>query len=125
MNPNLLVTKIVVPSRRTDVLRRPRLLDFLHEYIERKLVLISASAGYGKTSLVVDFANDTDFPVCWYSLEQGDGDPQVFLEYLVAAIQRKFPHFGGHTTRPAAQSRRPPLSRCDHRRARHRDSRTD
>lgn len=97
MNPNLLVTKIVVPSRRTDVLKRPRLLDFLHDYIERKLVLISASAGYGKTSLVVDFANDTTLPVCWYSLEQGDSDPQVFLEYLVAAIQRQFPHFGGHT----------------------------
>ncbi|MCC7161492.1 MAG: tetratricopeptide repeat protein [Anaerolineae bacterium] len=98
MNPNLLVTKIVVPSRRSDVLRRPRLLDFLHEYIERKLVLISASAGYGKTSLVVDFANDTALPVCWYSLETGDRDPHVFMEYLVAAIQRQFPHFGGHTS---------------------------
>lgn len=97
MNPNLLVTKIVVPSRRTDVLKRPRLLDFLHDYIERKLVLISASAGYGKTSLVIDFANDTNLPVCWYSLEASDSDPQVFLEYLVAAIQRQFPHFGGQT----------------------------
>ncbi len=97
MNPNLLVTKIIVPSRRSDVLRRPRLLDFVHEYVGRKLLLLSASAGYGKTSLLVDFANDTELPVCWYSLEESDGDPQVFLEYFVAAIQRKFPHFGGHT----------------------------
>ena len=91
MNPNLLVTKILVPSRRGDVLRRQRLLDFIHEYIGRKLVLISASAGYGKTSLIVDFANDTSLPVCWYSVEESDGDPQVFLEYLVAAIQRDAP----------------------------------
>jgi ATP/maltotriose-dependent transcriptional regulator MalT len=97
MNPNLLVTKIVVPSRRNDVLCRQRLLDFVHEYVGRKLLLISASAGYGKTSLLVDFANDTELPVCWYSLEESDADPQVFVEYLVAAIQRKFPHFGGRT----------------------------
>lgn len=98
MNSSLLITKIIIPSRRTDALRRPRLLDFLHEYIERKLLLISASAGYGKTSLLIDFAHDTQLPVCWYSLDQGDHDPQVFLEYLVAAIQRRFPNFGGRTT---------------------------
>lgn len=97
MDSNLLVTKIIVPTRRDDILRRPRLLDFVHEYIDRKLLLVSASAGYGKTSLVVDFANDTDLPVCWYSLDEGDQDPQVFLEYLLASIQRRFPHFGGRT----------------------------
>lgn len=97
MRSNLLITKIIVPTRRTDVLSRPRLLDFIHEYIERKLLLLSASAGYGKTSLLVDFAHDTDLKVCWYSLDEGDRDPQIFLEYLVAAIQRQFPHFGGRT----------------------------
>ncbi len=98
MDSQLLVTKVIVPTRRSDVLRRQRLLDFVHEYIDRKLLLISASAGYGKTSLLVDFANDTSLPVCWYSLDSGDADPQVFLEYFVAAIQRKFPHFGGRIT---------------------------
>src|SRR6478672_11575306 len=70
----------------------------MHEYLGRKLLLISAAAGYGKTSLLVDFAHDTALPICWYSLDEGDRDPQVFLEYLVAAIQRRFPHFGGRTT---------------------------
>lgn len=98
MPSNLLLTKIIVPTRRSDVLRRPRLLDFLHEYIDRKLVLVSAAAGYGKTSLLLDFAADTELPVCWYTLDEADADPQVFIEYLVAAIQRQFPHFGGRTT---------------------------
>jgi ATP/maltotriose-dependent transcriptional regulator MalT len=98
MDSHLLVTKIVVPSRRPDVLRRQRLLDFMHEYLGRKLLLVSAAAGYGKTSLLVDFVHDTELPVCWYSLDEGDRDPQVLLEYLVAAMQRKFPHFGGRTT---------------------------
>lgn len=98
VDPNLLVTKIIVPSKRSDVLSRRGLLDFMHEYIGRKLLLVSAAAGYGKTSLLVDFAHDTRLPVCWYSLDEGDRDPQVFLEYLVAAIQRQFPHFGGRTT---------------------------
>lgn len=98
MNSNLLITKIIVPSRRSDALRRPRLLDFIHEYIGRKLILVSASAGYGKTSLLVDFAHDTSLALCWYSLDPTDRDPRVFLEYLVAAIQRKFPQFGARTT---------------------------
>lgn len=98
MDSHLLVTKIIVPSKRADVLRRQRLLDFMHEYLGRKLLLVSASAGYGKTSLLVDFVHDTELPVCWYSLDEGDRDPHVLLEYLVAAIQRRFPQFGGRTT---------------------------
>jgi ATP/maltotriose-dependent transcriptional regulator MalT/DNA-binding SARP family transcriptional activator len=97
VDSNLLVTKIIVPTRRADVLRRPRLLDFIHDYVDRKLLLVSASAGYGKTSLLVDFAHDTALPVCWYTLDERDQDPQVFLAYLVASIQRRFPHFGARS----------------------------
>lgn len=97
MNSNLLLTKIIVPSRRPDLLRRPRLLEFLHEYIDRKLLLVSAAAGYGKTSLLADFAGDTELPVCWYALDAADGDPRVFVEYFVAAVRRRFPAFGRRT----------------------------
>jgi len=98
MEHHLLATKVIVPTRRPDMLRRQRLLDFLHAYLDRKLLLVSASAGYGKTSLLVDFAADTELPVCWYSLDAGDKDPALFLEYLVAALQRRFPRFGGRIT---------------------------
>lgn len=93
------VTKITPPSRRTDVLYRARLLDFLHEHIDRKLLLISAGAGYGKTTLLVDFVHETDLTCCWYSLEASDKDPRVFVEYLLASLERAYPGFGERTRR--------------------------
>lgn len=94
---SIVKTKILVPRRRRNLLHRARLVDFIHEHIDRKLILISASAGYGKTSLLMDFAHDTELPVCWYSLDEWDRDPRVFLEYLVVSIRERFPHFGDMT----------------------------
>ncbi|MCL5961193.1 MAG: tetratricopeptide repeat protein [Chloroflexi bacterium] len=93
------VTKILVPRRRDDVLRRPRLVEFLHQNVDRRLILISAPAGYGKTTLLVDFAHDTNLPVCWYSLDENDGDPATFLRYFIGSIRRRFPSFGEQTER--------------------------
>ncbi|MFN2185830.1 MAG: hypothetical protein ACK2UU_17750, partial [Anaerolineae bacterium] len=90
----LIVTKIRVPRRRHDLLPRRRLVNFIHAHLDRKLILISAPAGYGKTSLLTDFAHDTDLPVCWYTLDEFDRDLHVFLEHLIAAIGRRFPAFG-------------------------------
>ncbi len=90
----LFVTQILTPKKRPDLLRRPRLVDFIHEHIDRKLILISASAGYGKTSLLVDYVHDTDLPVCWLSVVAAARDPRVFLEYLITAINHHFPQFG-------------------------------
>jgi LuxR family maltose regulon positive regulatory protein len=94
---SIIKTKILTPGRRPELLHRPRLVDFVHEHIDRKLILISAAAGYGKTSLLSDYAHDTDLPVCWYSLDEWDRDPRVFLEYLVASIRGRFPNFGERT----------------------------
>jgi ATP/maltotriose-dependent transcriptional regulator MalT len=91
------VTKLIVPPRKSAVLSRPRLLHFLHEYLDRKLILVSAGAGYGKTTLLVDFAHDTEIPVCWFSVDESDGDPQVFVEYLLRSIRQQFPRFGSRT----------------------------
>jgi LuxR family maltose regulon positive regulatory protein len=76
------------------LLRRERLVGFLHANINHKLVLVSAGAGYGKTSLLVDYAHDAELPVCWYSLDSGDNQVSTFIEYLVASIKRRFPSFG-------------------------------
>ena len=90
----LVMTKIRIPRRRPELLSRRRLADFIHAHLDCKLILISAPAGYGKTSLLTDFAYETDLPVCWYTLDPFDRDLRVFLEHLIAAIARQFPAFG-------------------------------
>jgi LuxR family maltose regulon positive regulatory protein len=95
--PLIITTKIRIPQRREGLLRRSRLVDFIHASIERKLFLISAPAGYGKSSLLVDYASETDLPVCWYSLDAYDRDPRTFLAHLVASLRTRFPKVGERT----------------------------
>ena len=97
MNTSMLIAKVLLPRRREDVLTRQRLLDRLYDMVERKLVLVSAPAGYGKTTLLVDFAHDLEHPVCWYALDRSDHDPRVFLEHLVLSLHHRFPDFGERT----------------------------
>lgn len=103
MSVSIIPTKIIIPKRPGGVLRRPRLTDYLHENLERKLMLVTAPAGYGKTTLLIDFAQDVEMPVCWYTLDEGDRDLAVFLAYLVASLQRHFPRFG-QRIRPLVES---------------------
>jgi LuxR family transcriptional regulator, maltose regulon positive regulatory protein len=90
----LITTKTRIPRLRSDLLSRPHLVDAIHAYLDRKLIVVSAPAGYGKTSLLAEFATATDLPVCWYTLDPFDRDLHRFLEYLVSAIARRFPAFG-------------------------------
>ncbi len=88
------MTKIRIPRRRHDLLLRHRLINAIHTHLDRKLILISAPAGYGKTTLLTEFASDTDLPVCWYTLDPFDRDFHIFLEHMIAAIAHRFPAFG-------------------------------
>jgi LuxR family transcriptional regulator, maltose regulon positive regulatory protein len=90
-------TKIVVPSRHADVLNRQRLLELFYELLDNRLIIVAAPAGYGKTTLLVDFAHQADLPTCWFNLDELDQEPRRFLAGFVAAIAHRFPDFGKET----------------------------
>lgn len=89
LSADLLLTKLYVPPTRPDSVARPRLIEQLNAGLAagHKLTLISAPAGFGKTTLVSQWVATCERPVAWLSLDEGDNDPTRFLAYLVAALQ--------------------------------------
>jgi LuxR family transcriptional regulator, maltose regulon positive regulatory protein len=81
--------KLYIPPPGFKIVTRPRLIERLNEglFSSRKLVLISAPAGFGKTTLVSEWTAVCERPVTWLSLDEGDNDPARFLIYLIAALQ--------------------------------------
>ncbi len=83
----LLLTKLHIPPPRLELVLRTRLIKHLNEGLHRKLTLISAPAGFGKTTLVSHWVAGSAFPAAWLSLDARDGDPSEFVMYLVASLQ--------------------------------------
>lgn len=82
-----LATKLFIPPLRPNAVRRPRLTKRLNDGLRGKLALISAPAGFGKTTLACEWAAGSEWPVAWLSLEKEDGNLSRFLAYLAAALQ--------------------------------------
>ncbi len=87
-------TKYLMPKRSGDAIPRRRLLDVLHSNIGIRSQTLTAPAGYGKTTLLVDFASEIEIPVCWYSLDSSDQDPRLLMEGILSSIQFHFAGFG-------------------------------
>lgn len=90
----ILATKLYIPAPRSKVVLRSRLIEQLNEGLHRKLTLISAPAGFGKTTLVSEWVAGCQRSVAWLSLDQGDNDPSRFLIYIVAALRTIEANFG-------------------------------
>jgi LuxR family transcriptional regulator, maltose regulon positive regulatory protein len=107
MSTPILATKLYVPPPQSRVVLRPRLTERLVEGLHRRLTLISAPAGFGKTTLLSDWLAGCERPAAWLSLDEGDGDPTRFLAYLVAALQTIAPNIAEGVL-GALQSPQPP-----------------
>ena len=105
----ILATKLYIPPPRSKVVLRPRLIERLNEGLsaDRKLTLISAPAGFGKTTLVSEWIASCERPVAWLSLDEGDNDLAGFLTYLVTALQSVEANIGAGILN-ALQSPQPP-----------------
>jgi LuxR family transcriptional regulator, maltose regulon positive regulatory protein len=92
MQASGLATKIQIPPQTHRLVRRTRLVDALEcEVPDHKLVLISAPAGYGKTTLLAQWARSSSLHVAWLSLGEEDNDPDRFFRYLLAAWETTYP----------------------------------
>ena len=94
MSIPILATKLYVPPTQPRTVLRPRLTERLNEGLHRKLTLVSAPAGSGKTTLVGEWSAGCSQSAAWLSLDEGDNDPTRFLTYLVAALQTVVPDIG-------------------------------
>ncbi len=94
MSKTILSTKLYLPPPRPKVVPRPRLIDRLNAGLHGKLTLMSAPAGFGKTTLVTEWISVSDIQVAWLSLDEGDSDSARFLTYIVAALKTVAPAIG-------------------------------
>ena len=89
MSSTILATKLYISPPRPKFVHRPRLIERLNEGLSSgcKLILISAPAGFGKTTMVSEWVADCKRPIAWLSLDEGDNDLTRFLTYFIAALQ--------------------------------------
>ena len=90
----MLLTKLHIPPAGNNIVHRSELFEKLNLGLSRKLVLISAPAGFGKTTVVSDWIYQNKIPAAWFSLDNGDNDPVDFLSYISSGIQTIHSEFG-------------------------------
>lgn len=107
MTDTILQTKLYVPPLRSSLVPRPGLIAKLNAGLDGRLTLISAPAGYGKTTLVTEWLQAGEHRVAWLSLDENDNDPRRFLAYLFAALRQVQAEIG-QAAEAMLQSPQPP-----------------
>ncbi|MEM7343200.1 MAG: hypothetical protein AAF485_03075 [Chloroflexota bacterium] len=100
-------TKLFIPPVRPTLVPRLRIIQKLNIGLAGKLTLVCAPAGFGKTTLISDWLQQTDLPVAWLSLDPSDNDPTRFFQYVIAALQTIDPTLG-QNVQEMLQSPQPP-----------------
>ena len=90
----MLLTKLHIPLAGNNIVHRSELFENLNIGLSRKLILVSAPAGFGKTTVVSDWIDQNNIPTAWFSLDNGDNDPADFLSYIITGIQSLYSAFG-------------------------------
>ena len=90
----MLLTKLHIPLAGNNIVHRSELFENLNIGLSRKLILVSAPAGFGKTTVVSDWIDQNKIPTAWFSLDNGDNDPADFLSYIITGIQSLYSAFG-------------------------------
>ena len=90
----ILQTKLEPPRVKGTILRRDRLLALLRDNLDKKLILLCADAGYGKTTLLAQFCEELSTPFVYYDLDETDSNMAAFFSYLVAGVRKHDPRFG-------------------------------
>src|SRR5512133_781862 len=103
----ILATKLYIPPPRAKIVLRPRLIERLNAGSTQSVTIISASAGFGKTTLLSAWIADCGQPVAWLSLDESDSDLSRFLTYVIAALQTIQPTLGENLL-AALQTPQPP-----------------
>ena len=112
----LLKTKLHIPHRRSDMVIRSLLIKQLNERIQRKLTLIAAPAGYGKTNLASEWIHAlqseaiSNNRITWLSLEEADSEPIRFLSYVIATLQQAAPEIGVGALNLFEMAQSPPIN---------------
>jgi LuxR family maltose regulon positive regulatory protein len=112
----ILQTKLHIPSLRPAQIQRKQLLDKLNDRLQtadgrfsRKLTLVSAPPGFGKTTLISNWLHQLDLPASWLSLDAGDNEPGRLLYTMIVALQQAQPELGDSALSLLQAPQRPPM----------------
>ena len=110
MSTPILSTKLYIPPPRPDdLVPRPHQIKHLNDGLHRKLILVSAPAGFGKTTLVSEWLGQSNLPAAWLTLDKDDNDLARFLIYLIAALETAQAEIGDDIQMLLQSPQPPPL----------------